>query len=86
VTIGGVPCTVTGSSSSSSITCIVGNGPSGSQRILVNVDGKGLSSGNVLFTYISGINDISPDSGSLGGRYIFLHVMIDNSKTLKIKK
>ncbi|XP_053388768.1 fibrocystin-L-like [Mercenaria mercenaria] len=67
VTIGGVECTVT-AARDNSITCDVGNGPLGSYPVLVNVDGKGQSTGNVQFTYTSNITSISPTSGSLGGK------------------
>lgn len=67
VIIGGVECLVT-DSTTSSITCDVGNGPVGSYPILVNVDGKGYATGSVDFTYTSDIASIDPPSGSLGGK------------------
>lgn len=67
VIVGGVECLVT-DSTTSSITCDVGNGPVGSYPILVNVDGKGYATGSVDFTYTSDIASIDPPSGSLGGK------------------
>ncbi|XP_045210443.2 fibrocystin-L-like isoform X2 [Mercenaria mercenaria] len=69
VTIGNVICAVT-ASTATTITCDVGNGPVGSHKIMVNVDGKGFArhpNGDVMFAYTAEITGISPTSGSLGG-------------------
>ncbi|XP_041373046.1 fibrocystin-L-like isoform X2 [Gigantopelta aegis] len=66
VSIGGVACTVT-AATATTITCNIGNGPTGSHAIVVDVAGKGLASGSVTFSYLSAITSISPTSGSIGG-------------------
>jgi len=69
VTMGGVDCSVT-AVTTTSITCDVGNGPIGTYPVIVNVDGKGLSTGSETFTYTADISSVSPSSGSLGGKKI----------------
>lgn len=70
VTIGGVVCAVK-ESSTTRITCDVGNGPVGSHPVLVTVEGKGHSSGHAEFTYTTDITAVYPTAGSLGGLSIF---------------
>lgn len=70
VAIGGVTCNVT-ASSTTSITCDLGNGPLGLSYVVVTVEGLGRASGNVEFTYTADILSISPTSGSLGGNNYF---------------
>jgi len=67
--MGGVDCSVT-AATTTSITCDVGNGPIGTYPVIVNVDGKGLSTGSETFTYTADISSVSPSSGSLGGKRI----------------
>ncbi|KAL4228989.1 Fibrocystin-L [Mactra antiquata] len=66
VTIGDIACNVT-ASTTSSVTCDVGNGPLGLSSVIVTVEGKGSASGSVDFTYTADILSISPSSGTLGG-------------------
>ncbi|KAL4228553.1 Fibrocystin-L [Mactra antiquata] len=69
VTIAGISCSVT-ASTSTSITCSVGNGPVGDHKVEVNVAGKGIakhSSGDVMFEYTARIDDVNPKTSSLGG-------------------
>lgn len=67
VTIGEIPCVVTGSTATS-ITCTVGVGPVRAFPVIVSVDGKGFASNTAdNFTYIGGISSVSPTEAALGG-------------------
>ncbi|XP_048254422.1 fibrocystin-L-like isoform X3 [Haliotis rufescens] len=66
VMIGGVACTVTGATATQ-ITCSVGNGPTGSYVVKVNVAGKGEANSTQQFEYRSSATGISPTTGSLAG-------------------
>ena len=70
VTIGGVSCAVT-ASTTNTITCDIGVGPVGAHKIEVKVAGKGNAkhtSGDVTFTYDAAIISIDPTTGSQGGK------------------
>ncbi|XP_048254094.1 fibrocystin-L-like [Haliotis rufescens] len=66
VVIAGVACTVT-AATTSSITCNVGNGPTGNHNVKVIVESKGEATGSVQFSYVSDITAISPSNGSIAG-------------------
>ncbi|CAL1525942.1 unnamed protein product [Lymnaea stagnalis] len=66
VFIGSSPCIVT-DSTESLITCTVGNGTTGSADVQVRVDKKGLANGSLKFTFVTGVNSLSPKFGSVGG-------------------
>ena len=70
VTIGGVSCAVT-ASTTSSVTCDIGVGPFGAHKIEVKVVRKGNAkhtSGDVTFSYDAAITSIDPTTGSQGGK------------------
>ncbi|XP_067676837.1 fibrocystin-L-like isoform X2 [Haliotis asinina] len=66
VMIGGVACVVS-AATATQITCSVGNGPTGSYVVKVNVDGKGTANSAEQFEYESSVTGISPTTGSLAG-------------------
>ncbi|XP_060584412.1 fibrocystin-L-like isoform X2 [Ruditapes philippinarum] len=66
VTIGGVICVVT-SSSSGQLICTVGNGELGTHAVVVDVQGKGKSSGETTFTLEAAFSGITPQTSTLGG-------------------
>jgi hypothetical protein len=66
VTIGGVICVVT-SSSSGQLICTVGNGELGTHAVVVDVQGKGKSSGETTFTLEATFSGITPQTSTLGG-------------------
>lgn len=59
------------SSNSTEIVCTVGDGPTGSFPVMVNVAGSGLAenvNNSVMFTYQFSIQSMAPRSVSLGGK------------------
>ncbi|XP_006825958.1 fibrocystin-L-like [Saccoglossus kowalevskii] len=69
VTIGGVNCAVT-NALDTTIICLIGEAPGGTQDVVVYVAPDGLAthpSGTVQFQYEVGITDVNPSSGSTGG-------------------
>ncbi|XP_061168814.1 fibrocystin-L-like [Saccostrea echinata] len=69
VMIGGVPC-VTVTSNSTEIVCRVGDGPTGTYPVMVNVAGLGKAentNNSVTFSYQFSIQSMVPTSVSLGG-------------------
>ena len=67
VTIGASECTVT-AASTTSITCILGQGFVGMAKVNVVIDGLGLAFGNVEFAYILRVNGSKPAEGSFAGQ------------------
>ncbi|GFS10808.1 polycystic kidney and hepatic disease-like 1 [Elysia marginata] len=66
VVIGTTACTVTGSTSTS-VTCTLNNGPTGPAGVKVTVKDKGLASGAVTFTYVTGVSGLTASPGSVEG-------------------
>ena len=70
VKIGGTPCEVT-ASTAGSIDCTLAAKPAGNYPVMVHVDGKGLATTGMNFSYQLNIDSVSPkESGYGGGKLI----------------
>ena len=70
VKIGGTPCQVT-ASAANSIDCTLAAKPAGSYPVMVHVDGKGLATTGMNFTYQLNVDTVTPkESGYGGGKLI----------------
>lgn len=70
VTVGGVPCVVSGSVSDTSIMCDVGDVPVGTHTIDVRLKGKGKAVTSSTVQSLATISSFSPSSGSVNGEVI----------------
>ena len=66
VKIGGTPCLVT-ASTSSSIDCTLAAKPAGGYPVMVHVDGKGLATTGMNFTYQLNVDTVTPNQSGYGG-------------------
>lgn len=71
VSVGDTDCSVT-SSSATEIRCTLGVSSAGSKAVVVDVVGKGVSSNSNQFTYSLALGSISPSSGKLVLRHLYL--------------
>ena len=67
VVIGTTVCDVT-VATASQVTCTLNNGPTGAASVHVYVNGKGQASGQVTFTYVTGVSAFSSTPGSVQGQ------------------
>ena len=66
VTVGGLPCRVTGANGSG-INCTVGPSPAGWQDVCVSLPGLGRDAGNAAIARVFQVTSVSPPNASLAG-------------------